>query len=121
MSVGRCRNVVARSLFLCTATVALLVDASVAHSGPCTAQIAALQQQISATPPGPKSGPTFAQTLGAQLHHEPTPLDVEHAERAAQKLANRVIEHARKADAAGDAAGCHAELDRARDIYAIDQ
>jgi hypothetical protein len=114
-------DILARGLFLGTATVALLAGSSVAHSGPCTAQIAALEQQISATPPGPKSGPTFSQTLGAQLHHQPTPEDVEHAEQIARKDANAALEAARKADAAGNASACDAALTEAKRLYDIDQ
>jgi hypothetical protein len=57
---GRYRgNILARGLFLCTATVALFARSGVAHSGPCTAQIAALEQQIKVTPVGPKSARPF--------------------------------------------------------------
>ncbi len=114
-------DILARGLFLGTATVALLAGSSVAHSGPCTAQIAALEQQISATPVGPKSGPTFSQTLGAQLHRQPTPRDVEHAEHVANAQADAALDRARKADAAGDAAGCDAALEEAKRLYDIDQ
>jgi hypothetical protein len=104
-----------------TTAAALLATAGVAHSGPCTAQIAALQQQISTTAPGPGSGPTFPQTLGAQLHEQPTPQDVEHAERVANKDGEAAIARARAADATGDAAGCHAALSEAKRLYDIDQ
>ncbi|MFZ0524258.1 MAG: hypothetical protein WAM40_01355, partial [Xanthobacteraceae bacterium] len=75
-------------LLFATVAAALLVSAGVAHSGPCTAQIAALDQQVHASPPGPKSGPTFSQTLGAQLHHQPTPEDVEQAQQTGRKQAD---------------------------------
>ncbi|MFZ3357192.1 MAG: hypothetical protein WCA56_18875 [Xanthobacteraceae bacterium] len=110
-----------RGLFVLTAAVALLAGAGVAHSGPCTAQIAAVQAQIGATLPGPKSGPTFSQTLGAQLHHQPTPQDVQHAEHVANKDGDAAIARARKADDAGDAAGCNAALNEAKRLYDIDQ
>jgi predicted lipid-binding transport protein (Tim44 family) len=100
---------------------ALLGGTGVAHSGPCTAQIVQLQQQIAAAPPGPQTGPTFSQTLGAQLHQQPTPADVAHAERAANKEAKAALDAAKKADAAGDAAGCNAALKEAKRLYDIDQ
>lgn len=114
-------DTVVRGLFICTASAALFASPGVAHSGPCTAQIAALEQQIGVTPPGPKSGPTGPQTLGAQLHYQPTPRDVAHAEHAANKDADLALDRARKADAAGDAAGCQAALDEAKRLYDIDQ
>jgi hypothetical protein len=101
--------------------VALLSGAGIAHSGPCTAQIAAVEQQIKSTPAGPQSGPTFPQTLGAQLHEQPTPLDVQHAERVANKDAETTLEAAKKADTEGDAAVCNANLARAKRLYDIDQ
>jgi len=110
-----------QGLFIGTAGAALLAGSGVARSGPCTEQIAALEQQIKVAPPGPKSGPTFSQTLGAQLHHQPTPRDVEHAEHVANKDAAAALKSARKADAAGDAAGCNAALERARRLYDIDK
>jgi uncharacterized iron-regulated membrane protein len=99
----------------------LLASTGLAHSGPCTAQIAQFEQQISALPPGPKTGPTAPQTLGAQLHYQPTPGDVTHAEHVANKEGEAAIARAKAADAAGDAAGCNAALARAKDLYAISQ
>ncbi len=101
--------------------VGLLAGTGLAHSGPCTAQITQLEQQISAMPPGPQTGPTAPQTLGAQLHFQPTPEDVAHAQRVANKDGDAAIARAKAADAAGDAAGCKAALAQAKDLYAINQ
>jgi hypothetical protein len=108
-----------RGVFICTVSAALLCGAEAAHSGPCTAQIAQLEQQISVAP-SPDIGPTGPQTLGAQLHHQPTPGDVAHAERAANKDADDALDRARKADAAGDTAGCRAAISEAKRLYGID-
>lgn len=108
-----------RWVFVCVSGAALLLSTDIAQSGPCTAQITALQQQVGAKPPGPNSGPTFSQTLGAQLHHQPTPQDVQRAEHAANKEADAALDEARKADAAGDAAGCNAALERAKRLYDV--
>lgn len=109
------------SLLICIVAVALLASVSAARSGPCTAQIAALEQQVKVTPAGPQSGPTYSQTLGAQLHHQPTSGDVEHAEHIANTQADAALDAAREADAAGDAAGCNASLDKAKRLYGIGQ
>lgn len=109
------------SLLICIAAATLLAGVGAAHSGPCTTQIAALEQQIKVAPAGPESGPTYSQTLGAQLHHQPTPGDVEHAEHVANNQADAALGSARKADAAGDAAGCNAALDKAKRLYGIGQ
>jgi hypothetical protein len=109
------------SLIALIAAASLLAAAGVAHSGPCTAQIAQIEQQVAGAPPGPETGPTGPQTLGAQLHYQPTPADVAHAERVANKDAAAALARARKADAAGDAAGCNAALKEAKRLYDIDQ
>jgi hypothetical protein len=96
-----------------------LFNPTLAHSGPCTAQILAFNQQAKAAAPGPESGPTGPQTIDAQLHHQPTPGDVAHAEAVANKDAEAALQKARTADAAGDAAGCKAALKEARRLYDI--
>jgi hypothetical protein len=103
------------------AGAAFVGGANMAHAGPCTAQIAAIEQQIERAPPGPETGPTAPQSVDAQLHHQPTPGDVVHAEHVANKDADAALDHARTADAAGDAAGCNAALSEAKRLYDIDQ
>jgi hypothetical protein len=103
------------------ASLILLAGPGAAYAGPCTAAIAALERQIKTLPAGPKTGPTFSQTLGAQLHHQPTPEDVEHAQQIGRKEADAALELARKADAAGDASACSAALEQARRLYDIPQ
>jgi hypothetical protein len=100
---------------------ALVGGTNMAHAGPCTAQIAAVEGQVKETLPGPESGPTGPQTLGAQLHHQPTPGDVTHAEHVANKDADAALDRARTADAAGNAAGCQAAVNEAKRLYDIDQ
>lgn len=106
------------------AAPALLASAAVAQAGPCTAQIAQLEQQIArlqAKPaPGGAGEPTAPQSLGAQLHHQPTPGSVQSAQNKAKTDAAAAIERARKADEAGDAAGCAAALDEARRLYGLE-
>jgi hypothetical protein len=105
---------------LCTAGAILLGGIGVAHSGPCTTQIAALEHEINTTPPGPESGPSAPQTIGAQLHHQPTPGSVAHGEYVAGKDGDVALERARKADARGDAKTCNAALNEARHLYGMD-
>ena len=108
-------------LFVCTAIAATLAGPGVAYSGPCTAEIAALEQQIKASPAGPQTGPTFSQTLGAQLHHQPTPQDVTHAQHVGSKEADAALKAAHDADDAGNASACNAALEQARRLYDIPQ
>lgn len=105
------------------AVATLIVGTAAAQAGPCTAQIAQLEQQISSLqanpPPSGAGGPTAPQSLGAQLHRQPTPNSVQSAEHTANTDADAALDNARKADAAGDAAGCAAALQKAKGLYGL--
>jgi hypothetical protein len=107
-------------LLIGAATVALIGAGGIAHAGPCTTQIAQLQQQISLAASSPDIGPTAPQTVGAQLHHQPTPGAVEHGEIIANADADAALDRARKADANGQADACDQALREARRLYGID-
>jgi hypothetical protein len=113
-------NASCRRLLVFTAT-AILCGTGAAQSGPCTPQIAQLEQQIAGDRPGPSSGPTATQSVGAQLHHQPTPNSVGQAEHVANADGDLAIERAKKADAAGDATGCDQALVEARRLYDVKQ
>jgi hypothetical protein len=95
--------------------------APAAYAGPCTAQISSLERQIKLSASNPEVGPSGTQTVGAQLHHQPTPTTVEHAEVRANADADAALDRARKADAAGDASGCHSALVEARRLYGLEK
>ncbi len=113
-----------KALLVAGAGAALLLGGTPARSGPCTAEILQVEQKVAslqATPPASGAGePTAPQTLGAQLHHQPTPNSVAGAEHTANADADAALERARKADAAGDAAGCTTALTEAKHLYGID-
>jgi hypothetical protein len=110
-SVGR----VAYVGLLITAIGAIeLCGGRAAHSGPCTVQIAQLERQIRLAAPSLESGPTGPQTLGAQLHYQPTPADVQNAESRASANANAALQRARQADANGDPVACAEAYEAAR-------
>jgi hypothetical protein len=104
-----------------TATTVMLAGIDAARSGPCAEDIVLLERQIVATAPGPQSGPTGTQTIGAQLHRQPTPGSVERAENLANTDAEAALARAKQADAAGNAADCNAALRRARELYGISE
>jgi len=99
----------------------IVVAAPSAYAGPCTTQIGKLEQQIKLSAANPIVGPTATQTVGAQLHHQPTPSTVDHAEIKANADADAALERARKADAAGDASGCQSALVEARRLYGLEK
>ncbi len=105
------------------AAATLLAGMAAAQAGPCTTQIAQFEQQIAqlqANPPPSGAGePTAPQTLGAQLHRQPTPNSVQSAEHTANGDADAALDRAHKADAAGDAAGRAAALQKAKELYGL--
>ena len=90
------------------------------QAGPCTAQIDQLERQIRGMSAGAATGPTGTQTVGAQLHHQPTPGSVQNAEARAKADAMDAIQRARNADAAGDAVACAKALKDAKEVYGLD-
>ena len=104
-------------------SIALLCAVGPAWSGPCTAQIAQLEQQIKLATIDPAAepevGPTGPQTVGAQLHHQPTPGSVRHAEHVANADADAALDRAQKADAAGNADACNKAIGEASQLYGI--
>lgn len=105
--------------FSALATVCLVGAVTSAEAGPCTSQIIAVEKQVRRAAPGPANGPTGTQTVGAQLHHQPTPSSVQSAEAKAQADAKAALDRARKADAAGDARACAKALDEAKAVYGL--
>jgi hypothetical protein len=113
-----------RSGIMALTSAALLASVAAVQAGPCSKQIAEVEQQIvqlQATPSTSGAGqPSASQTVGAQLHHQPTPGSVKSAQSKAGADGSAALGRARKADAAGDATACAAALDEARRLYGID-
>jgi hypothetical protein len=106
------------------AIIGLLLGVTTSQAGPCTSQIAAIEQQISqleAAPAASGAGePSAPQSIGAQLHRQPTPEAVQGAEQSANADGDAALDRARKADASGDADACTEALRVARHLYGID-
>jgi hypothetical protein len=113
-----------RSRVVAFVAVALIGGSAVSYAGPCTTQISQLEQRIRAAqasaPPGGAGDASATQSLGAQLHHQPTPGSVLSAERMANADGEAALARARNADTAGDAAACTKALAEAKALYGID-
>jgi|ERR1700733_3704803 hypothetical protein len=120
MSLSPCSSAPQCAAIALALSAVLSLAATTADAGPCTADIAQLERQINAEPPGPETGPTGSQTVAAQLHHQPTLGTVEHAEHRANAEADKALDRARKADAENNADGCEQALREARHLYGID-
>jgi hypothetical protein len=103
--------------------IILLCGAEGVYAGPCTAQIAQLEQKIreaqAISPPGGPGEPSLPQSVGAQLHHQPTVRSVEGAESKANAEGAAALDRARHADTVGDANGCAKALQDAKDLYGV--
>jgi predicted lipid-binding transport protein (Tim44 family) len=109
-----------RALF--GATVALCLSVTGTLAGPCTAQIAELEQRVSPAPvspapASPQNTPSAPQSVAAQLHRQPTPTTVQSAAGRANADADAALDGARNADAENDADGCNEALREARRLY----
>jgi hypothetical protein len=113
-----------RSRILVLITIGVIGGGVTAQAGPCANQISQVEQAISRaqmpSAPGGAGEPSAAQSVGAQLHHQPTPGSVQSAERMAIADGDAALERARKADAAGDAAACTRALTEAKAIYGVE-
>jgi len=106
---------------------AVALVASAAYAGPCTNELyqadAAINARLEAAA---AKGKTGAQSVGAQLHRQPTPGSIAAAEGrlgdlslADAEAVQKDMEAARKADAAGDKTGCHKALADVRRILGV--
>ena len=108
-----------RNILPAMAFVAVTGTTFSAYAGPCTAQIAQVEQQIVATGANSELGATTAQTVGAQLGRQPTPQTVQDAEMRASTLAQATLERAKEADTADNAAACTEALSALKDSYGL--
>ena len=116
----RWRGKILQALALTAVTCGLvLADGTMAQAGPCTADISQLQTRVQLSASRPVVGPTATQTVGAQLHRQPTPGAIDHAETKANADADAAMDRARKADEQGDASGCQEALRQARQLYGL--
>ena len=113
-----------RSRLLVLITLGVIGGGMAAQAGPCANQISQVEQAIhraqARSGPGGAGDPSAAQSVGAQLHHQPTPGSVQSAERMAIADGDAALERARKADAEGDAAACTRALAEAKAIYGVE-
>lgn len=112
-----------RALTAVAVGINLLGGVELVYAGPCTTEIAQIEQKIrqlqASSPPGGAGAPSLPQSVGAQLHHQPTARSVEGAESKANAEGAAALDRARRADAAGDANGCAKALQDAKDLYGI--
>ena len=96
------------------------------QAGPCTKDIEAMQVRIEARLNAMAAkGPSAKQSVGAQMHRQPTPDSIANAERKLGDLSpstivkvNSAMDRAQKADSAGDESGCRQALNEVAGLIA---
>jgi hypothetical protein len=117
------RNSIGRPAYagflIATIGATILCGGGAAHSSPCAAQIAELEQQTRRAESSPGSGPTAPMSVDGLLHHQPTPSAVQNAERKANADADAALQRARQADADGSSKACTKALDEAKHHWVL--
>jgi hypothetical protein len=113
--IGLARSLAVTGLRIVT-LIGLVVAPASAYAGPCTTLIAEVERYVERL----TSVPSAKQTIGAQLHHQPTPQSVEQGLNEARANAEAALDRARKADADGDVAACTKAVDEVKLIYGLE-
>lgn len=106
-----------QSLLITASALCLLTPPC--QAGPCTKDIESMQARIDAhLGKTAAAGPSAKQSVGAQMHRQPTAGSMANAERQLGELSpetivkvNEAMDRAQKADVAGDESGCRQALD----------
>jgi hypothetical protein len=98
---------------LAALTVAATLGQSVALAlaGPCTEQIAQIEQAARANASVPDAGPMAPQSVGAQLHRQPTPNSIKQAQQQTDAQFDATLASAKDLDKQGKRAECTAKVD----------
>jgi hypothetical protein len=99
------------------AATALCLGMALAHSGPCTSQIAQFEQAVRQSAGNPYAGPMAPQSIGAQLNRQPTPASIKGAEEQAKATFAATLARAKRLDKQGNRAGCTRALAAAKRMY----
>jgi hypothetical protein len=95
------------SLFLILVScVVLPLNIASAHPGPCSDTIAQLEALVEKSMGNRAIRPALQQSLGAQLHHQPTRESVRRAEIVARSQLAAILARAKILDAEGKATEC---------------
>jgi hypothetical protein len=104
---------------IATLIASVIVGAPIAsaQAGPCSGAIAQFEQAVRSSARTVHAEPTAPQSIGAQLHHQPTPESVGHAEGMAQAALEQALSRAKTLDAEGNEAECMQALSHAKLMF----
>lgn len=97
----------------------LCLNSSIAHAGPCSADIAEFERAVRNSAGNPFAGLTAPQSVNAQLDRQPTPASLKQAQVRLQSKFSATVARAKRLDAKGDRAGCASALSQAKRMYIL--
>jgi hypothetical protein len=92
---------------------------SIAHAGPCTAQISRFEKAIRDSASNPYAGLMAPQSVAAQNGRQPTPESLKQTQDRLRSQFAATMARAKRLDAKGDRAGCTSALNAARRMYIL--
>jgi hypothetical protein len=109
------------SLAACLLGGTIIVAGAVAPAiaGPCGEEIARIEPLARGGDSAPNVGPTSRQSVGAQLHHQPTRQSVEQAEKRANTKVLDVLDRAKALDREGKEEDCMKTVQEAKDLLGL--
>jgi hypothetical protein len=107
---------IATALIVCAISC---LNISIAHAGPCTADIAQFEKAIRESAGNPFAGLTAPQSVNAQLDRQPTPESLKKAQANLQAKFSATMARAKRLDAKGDRTGCTSALTAAKRMYVL--
>ena len=95
------------------------LSVSIAHAGPCSADIAQFEKAIRDSAGNPFAGLMAPQSVSAQLDRQPTPQSLKRAQDRLRSQFAATMARAKRLDARGDGAGCASALSAAKRMYIL--
>jgi hypothetical protein len=111
-----CKTLTTTGLIVCAV---LGLGPTLAHAGPCSADIAQFETAIRQSAGNPLAGLSARQSVSAQLNHQPTVASLKHENERLKSQFAAIMARAKRLDAQGDRAGCTAALDAAKRMYIL--
>jgi hypothetical protein len=106
------------SLFMISAVASGLPE--FAYAGACGEEVAKLQTFVKETKDSAFEGATESQTVGAQLHHQPTAASLARAENEANGQVENTLKEAKARDADGNETECMTLMTKARMLLGLE-
>jgi hypothetical protein len=96
------------------------LDMASPHTDTCSEEIARVEALVNRPMGNPIAKPTISQSVGAQLHHQPTRESVRRAEENVQSTFAAILAHAKMLEADGKTAECIQSVAEAKRLLRID-